>query len=340
MGVAGGDAAVRSARVVALSVALAFAVLVAAWAGPAGAAGTAGPAIHYPADLVIKSELSYKANLVRDHVPGGPELIFFGGSRSQRFDPAYAKTKTGLRAANFAISNGRPESAWAVANWLYHRHPDVKQRWVIGVQTSMFRDRDLNPGVLQDGRFYPYFPQDLLDQQRQHLPKTVAKMPKHTFLEGNRYAPTGMLTWCSYDRRRAAGVPLSKILTQYIAMMRKRAVDGGNGGSSARTHLYFEKLLGLLNEHGTTPIIVLMPVHPRVLAAMKSQRSAELRAQDTLASYLAQLSATYKFELFDFTDISSFGGKAADFYDGVHITAANGDRIIAALAKKAGDALK
>jgi hypothetical protein len=77
-----------------------------------------------------------------------------------------------------------------------------------------------------------------------------------------------------------------------------------------------------------------------VLAAMKNQRSPELRAQETLASYLAQLSATYKFELFDFTNISSFGGKAADFYDGVHITATNADRIIAALVKKAGDALK
>ena len=330
----------RPARGRALGVALAFAAALAVWAGPAGAAGSPGPAIQYPAALIVKSELSYKANLVRDHVPKGPELVFFGGSRSQRFDPAYAKAKTGLRSANFAMSNGRPESAWAVANWLYKRYPSVKQRWVIGVQTSMFHDRDLNPGVLQDSRFYTYFPKDLLDQQRQHLPKTVAQMPKHTFLEGNRYGPTGMLTWCSYDRRRAAGVPLCTILTQYIAMMRKRAAGGANGGSSDRAPLYFEKWLGLLNAQGTTPVIVLMPVHPRVLAAMKSQHSPELRAQDTLASYLAKLSATYQFKLFDFTRIGSFGGKPADFYDGVHITQANANRIIAALAKRAGDALK
>ncbi len=333
----------RSTRSMILG-ALACAVVVLAWAGLAGAAGAPGPSIVYPPNLIVKSELSYKANLVRDHVPKGPELIFFGGSRSQRFDPAYAKAKTGLRAANFAISNGRPECLWALSNWLYKRDPDVKQRWVVGVQPAMFRDKNLNPGLLQDGRFYPWFPKDLLDQQRRHLPKTPAQMPQHTFLEGNKYGPTGLLLWNSYDKRRAAGVPLSTILTQYIAAMRKKGASKGGGGGGgvgmARSQLYFEKWLALLNQHGTTPIIVLMPVHPRVLAAMKAQDSPELRAQGTLAGWFAKLSATYKFELFDFTHISSFGGKPGDFYDGVHITRANANRVIATLARKAGDALK
>ena len=338
----------KSTRSSIIGIALACAVLVLAWAGPAGAAGAPGPAgpfIHFPANLIVKSELSYKANLVRDHVPVGPELMFFGGSRSQRFDPAYAKAKTGLRAANFAISNGRPECLWALANWLYRRDPKIKQRWVVGVQPAMFRDKPLNPGLLQDGRFYPYFPKSLLDQQRARLPKTPAQMPQHTFLEGNKYGPTGLLLWNSYDKRRAAGVPLGTILTQYIAAMRKKADSkhGGGGGSGVgmeRSQLYFEKWLGLLNQRGTTPVIVLMPVHPRVLAAMKKQNSPELRAQGTLAGYFAKLSATYKFELFDFTHISSFGGKPADFYDGVHITRANANRVIATLVRKAGDALK
>ena len=36
-----------------------------------------------------------------------------------------------------------------------------------------------------------------------------------------------------------------------------------------RARAYFEQTIKLLNDHGTTPVIVLMPIHPRVLRVMK-----------------------------------------------------------------------
>ena len=66
----------------------------------------------YPAKLIVKTELRLKADLIARHLKKGPQLVFFGGSRSQRFDPVFAQKRTGLRAANIAMSCARPEAAW------------------------------------------------------------------------------------------------------------------------------------------------------------------------------------------------------------------------------------
>ena len=45
-------------------------------------------------------------------------------------------------------------------------------------------------------------------------------------------------------------------------------------------------------------------------------------------------------EKFDFTAISSFNGRSNWFYDGVHITRRNTNRVITAVKGKAGESLK
>ena len=134
----------------------------------AGVAATvSGPP--YPLQLIVKSEVRLKANLIAQNLGGSPQLVFFGGSRSQRFDPDFARRHFGLRSVNIALSNARPEVAWGYANWFYKRWPHATLRWVWGMQSTMIRDRDLDPALLQDPRFYRYFPDDLLAGQRRLL---------------------------------------------------------------------------------------------------------------------------------------------------------------------------
>jgi hypothetical protein len=290
----------------------------------------------YPSSLIVKSEMRLKADLIRRNLKKSPQLVFFGGSRSQRFDPAFAQKRTGLRAVNIANSCARPEAAWGYLNWFYKRWPDARIRWVWGMQSGMLRDLDLDPALLQDKRFYPYFPDDLLARQRAKLPTSVAKMPRSYGFLSNRYSARGLLLWNRYDRRRAAGYPLRKALDAYIARMLHTGLRASVSDTRARR--YFEDTIRLLNEHGTTPVIVIMPIHPRVLRVMKAHDMGGERQK--LREYLTGLSETLDLKVLDFTTIKSFNGKADWFYDGVHITRGNANRVIAAARAQAREYLK
>ena len=264
--------------------------------------------------------------------------MFFGGSRSQRYDPVFARRTTGLRAVNIAISNAHPEAVWGMLNWFYARWPDAKIRCVLGMQSGMLRDRDLDPALLQDSRFYPYFPDDLLKQQRALLPQSADRMPKSYGFLGNKYSDLGMLAWNVYDRRIKLGLTLDQALDDYIARLLRSGTGNPDGTFNTRSRVYFEKTVALLNEHGTTPIIVLMPVHPRVLRVMRTHHMGGERQR--LRNYLAAYGQTAQIKVLDFTSIRSFNGRADWFYDGVHITRDNANRVILAVKRLAGDYLK
>ena len=305
---------------------------------PAGPAPVAATATYppYPSSLIVKSELRLKADLIRRNLDRSPQLVFFGGSRSQRFDPVFARRRTGLRAVNVALSCARPEAAWAYLNWFFRRWPDAQLRCVWGMQSGMLRDLDLDPALLQDRRFYRYFPDDLLAQQRAHLPDSKAEMP-HTYgFMRNRYSARGMLLWNRYDQRLTQGYTLRRALDAYIARMLHTSARSSEPDTLARQ--YFEKTLQLLNDHGATPAIVIMPIHPRVLRVMKAHDMGAERQK--LREYLAGLSETLNIKVLDFTTIGSFNGKAEWFYDGVHITRRNSNRVITAVAAKARESLK
>ena len=292
----------------------------------------------YRPELIVRSEIAFKADLV-EKLARPPQLIFFGGSRCQRFDPVYARRKTGLASFNLALSNSHPEGAWALANWLYDRRPGTKLRWVWGVNSATFSDRDLDAALLQDQRFNWYFDDALLRAQREFLPQTVAQMPQWSRLNKRRYARDGRLVWNTYDRYLEIGGTLDKSLDRYIATAiakLKKAEPHGDGRSRSRT--YFEKTLRLFNDHGTTPVIVVMPVHPRVLTALRPYSRDRGHAQ--LLAYLHGLQKRYHLKVVDLTELSSFGGDEDGFYDGVHISRENSDRVIDALVERAGDVLR
>lgn len=89
---------------------------------------------------------------------------------------------------------------------------------------------------------------------------------------------------------------------------------------------------------GTTPVIVLMPIHPRVLRVMTEHDMGGERRR--LRDYLAALSETHSIKVLDFTAIKSFHGRADRFYDGVHITRRNTNRVIVAIRGQAGEFLR
>ena len=305
----------RPAVVALMLMASAFAALAAA-ADPA----LATPTYQLTEYRSVGQDRSFRCDLIED-LSGPPGLVVFGGSRATRFRPADFRLYAGLSAVNCATQNFRPEDAWAISNFMFSRAPKVKLRCFMAVQATTFSDAPLAPGLLYDPRLSQWFPASLVAQQRALAGPVYAP----NMLANKRYDARGLLLWNGYDARRAAGVPLEKTLALYTRSMLRKASDT-TPVQQVRSHLYFRKTIQLFNRHGVTPVVVIMPYQPSVLAAFR-EAGWEVKV-DRLRTYLAGLQKRYELEVVDLLDIATFGGTPTGFYDGAHITAENARRIV------------
>lgn len=262
---------------------------------------------------------NYKLDLA-EALDESPELVVIGGSRAQRFEPSYIRALTGLGAFNFAAQNNRPEDAYAMSLALLAMAPDVRLRLFYAVQVTTFTDRTMHPGILYDGRFARWFPEDLVAEQKEELGTPQPEgFPEHT-----RYSPRGCLLYNTYDLRVERGRTLERSLETWLERLIPKAAAAP--GDQSRSRLYFEKLLRLYNERGVTPAIVVMPQHPVALEALREV--GWQRKNDALLAYLHGLEGEYDLHVLDYTEIDSFGGKARFFFDGSHVTRENSRLIL------------
>ncbi len=281
-----------------------------------------------PSYKKVGYDRSFKADLVQQ-LTYAPKLVFLGGSRAVRFEPTYAEKLTGLKGFNASFLVCRNTDSWAFLNYLYKRSPDTKLRCVWLVEYSSFAKRNLHPASIVDRRFSPYFPQAYLDRQKAIL----QPYPVMELLHGRRYTWDGTTVWNFYDKAEANGLTLDQALTAYIRNVLPTA--GTMYPMDPTAKRYFEKSLRLLNRHGVTPLVVIMPYHPRVLSAfMAAGWGAKLTR---LKTYLKGLQDTYQLRYLDYHDIRSFNGRADWFYDGAHVKVGNTRRIMAqALRQRPG----
>ena len=81
-----------------------------------------------------------------------------------------------------------------------------------------------------------------------------------------------------------------------------------------------------MTDQGATPLIVLTPINPKLLAIIGPLGWPERHQQ--VLDYVASLEGTYDFVFVDITDITTFGADPKQFYDGVHMTTSNTRRAI------------
>jgi len=293
-------------------------------------AGAAAPV--WPSDLIVPSERSFKADQI-ERLPYAPEVVFFGGSRSMRFEPAFMEEKTGLKGFNLAMTNGKPEDAWVFAHFLHDRSPRTKLRWVWGVQVSTMYERDLEAGLIQDPRLNRYLPLDLLVEQGRSLPRTPEEVPKVARTDLRRYGRDGVVLSNSYDRAEAQGRTLERSLEVYIkrALAKQQQAPGRSVEKRSRSRDYFEATLGYLDAIGGEAVIIAMPVHPEALEALREHGWQD--RHERFLAYIRSLRDKYDVRFIDLSEIESFGGDPEEFYDGVHIKAANARRVITKLVR-------
>lgn len=270
--------------------------------------------------LGIGYDRSLKCDLVQK-LSSAPELVVLGGSRAQRFEPSVIEDLTGLSAFNFAVQNCRPTDAYAISKYLFARSPSTKLHCLYAIQATSLVDAPMDQALLYDKRLSQWFPEDLLQSQKEAL----GEVENRRVPSGNVYSDRGAIEYNGYDKRLEQGVTFEKTMKGYLARMVPRAATSPTSGSGL-SKFYLRKLLRLYNTHGVTPVLVIMPYHPEALSAF---RAVGWQAkEDALNEYLSELHERYDFRVLDYLDIDSFGGSADWFYDGAHVTKDNASLIL------------
>ena len=278
-----------------------------------------------PTDRAVKKRLL-------DKLDEPPQLLILGGSRATRFEPSYLQQLTGLRSFNLAFQNGRPEDAWAFTSSIRDRYPHAALRVVWFLHVEAFREQGLSAGLVQDPALARWFPRSLVEKERAKLPKTQAELPKGRDLALTEYGPDGAVLRNRYDLEVQKGRTLERAVDWTIKEALRR-YETTTPALFPRSQAYFEKTIRALNDDDTTPVIVFMPLHPRLLAAVKPAGWSERHSQ--VMSYLRGLQDELDFTVLDLTELSSFGGDPRDFYDGFHIRKANARRLLDAVVAQA-----
>jgi len=301
-------------------------------AAAAAPAHAAAPRFH----PIVPSDRTFKADQV-EHLGYAPRIVFFGGSRAMRFEPKYAQAKTGLKGYNASFIGSKPEDVWAFVHFLRARSPGTTLHVFWGIQDNTFSDnKHLDPALLQDKRLARYIPWSLRKTQFKYLPDSYAELPYNSMLN-RKYLRDGMVVWDNYDRRAQQGYTLAQSLKKYIANLLKHH-HGTSPGHPTRARKYFEWTLSYLTKQHCRVLLVLLPIHPKVLKVIANDNWRA--AHQNLLDYLTGLQAKYSFSYLDFTQIASFGGDPQAFYDGVHFKVKNARRIIDTAVKQAPEVFK
>lgn len=276
------------------------------------------------ATLDSLSDRTHKANLLRA-LGYNPRLVFFGGSRSLRFEPSYGKQLSGLRGFNAAFINGTTEDVWAFSHYLVRRAPGVHLRAVWGISLSnFFTSKTFDTALISDGRLNRWFP---LSLRRSMGSGVTHKWSQVTYLRD------GADVYDNYDRKEKAGRTLDEALDAYIAKALQRHSTSDTIVTDTRAGHYFVDTLTYLNEKGCEPLVIIMPLHPRVIRAIRDGHWDNRR--QFLHGYLTSLQETLHFTWLDLTFISTFDGDPSAFYDGDHLKRSNMRRLLKAAVKQA-----
>lgn len=308
-----------------------------------------------------------KLDLMQE-LPAAPDVLVLGSSRSMKLNPAEIERVTGgATAFNGAVSGGTTQDMYLYARYADQLWGDDGEfpHLVLGVVNDVFR---YTGTAALDPRLKQFLPRE--QQQRPPVEvakqllqlKTVesalravrAVVPRDgagALLEPEAttkrvdaaLATTGNQKGNQRENLDARGMQLFDPGADYSAPLAKRVetqmttfvdrsygADAAYDGMDQRGLELLKETIRLANAHGDVPTLWVTPFQPAALQFLP-ERYAERDATFRATIRELQQDESLRFTFLDFDDLESFRGDAAEFHDGIHMTEANTDKVIAAL---------
>jgi len=244
-----------------------------------------------------------------------PQLVIYGGSRSQKAEPAVLERLTGIPGFNIASSSTQPSDVLAFATYLHDRNPEQRQfpLWFLSIE--VFRRDDLfDRELLTMPELMDKIPPELKEGVKLSPPISFTPPADLVFPDGLVWRPDGSLKVSHYDLVLRNGGTREQML---IPRIKQFVTNYDKFKTLSPTQMrMFEATLARMNSYKWVPVILLPPYSTELMAVMK-QHGYEARHKEAM-EYLADLQLHYKFVVIDFSSLSSFGGWSDGLFDGIH----------------------
>ena len=284
----------------------------------------------------IESDRSAKISLLED-LPYNPDILIMGSSRSRPARPKLLKELTGRSGFNAGVTSGGAPDWWVFSHLWLKRFPHGPHHVLLFVSDGVGTNH-VNPQLASDPRARPYLPKGIDTGEWSILHKLEAYTSVDTTRDSYRVVracmrPSGCSTRFFHadgslkqGLLRSAGVRTKRLHDKVAAeLTRMRRYGISHRIPDPREQATFERLLGYLNDHGITPVIVTNPLQPQILAELNRQGNPRYK---WALRYLDSLHSRYRFDFIDLTSIKTFGGSPDDFSDPTHVDVRNMDRML------------
>ncbi len=297
---------------------------------------------HYPALIPDFAATKLEAY---DALDEAPDIVVFGSSRSLKVSPAYLEQKTGLSAFNFAIPGSSIEDALSLYQYMadtgrapeqvYFGFEEVQlspeivpklprsRAWQgITGETGLWADtkvlyETVNPGYVQDvGRVLYYahiaggFPQQRL---------IVDETGEGHYVAFEQQIENGTFSLAAERERHW----INEARPTYVQALRVEQ-ERSQALDPAKVRV-LDSLIAATQRHGSSLTLFMTPLQPDGLQQIRGLPGFDRVHQDARDILLARCD---QIDVFDFTEIASFGGDGSDFYDNFHYRAPNASLLV------------
>ncbi len=303
------------------------------YADPYGALGTE------ILPTLTASDRTAKADAI-EALAQGPELVLLGSSRAMRYDPGLVAEKSGLRTFNAAVNGvGGTADMWAMTQFLNDVWPDTNPDYIWLLDVEAFVPVTIEARTADEPRLARYVGVPIASRGVREMARAVyanrgSMLSLATAKDSFRLAfsrdeaekreveyrktigPDGAMAdrkWTEKEWKRRYPESVARYTEVHSVVYR--------AGLDAAAKAYFERTLAFMKAEGATPIIVLTPMHPDLMATVAPLGWTDRHRE--VVAYLASLRDTYSLTVLDLCNEEVFGGDPRQWYDGVHPTAVN-----------------
>jgi len=279
----------------------------------------------------VEPDRSIKLDLLQ-HLKRSPQILILGDSRGRQAEPSYLQRLTGRTAFNAAVTGGSAPEAYVFVRYAADLFPHQKRRYIwftdIGLASGI-----VQPQLAQDPRARRYVgaASFALADVKTYLSTDATKASWRVFdkcVLGRcrtriHYNADGSLTKQSLHYLPEHAKSLTKAVQQRVALVRadhRSLARWRKDLSDPRRFVYMERMLAFMNRRGEVPVIVLNPIYPSVLAALRRKGFPGLRAT---REKIAQLHKRFRFVVVNAEDVRKWGGNSRDWSNATHVNRAN-----------------
>jgi hypothetical protein len=278
----------------------------------------------------IESDRAAKITLL-ENLKRPPDILILGSSRSRPAAPKYLQRLTGHTGFNAGVTSGDSVDGWVFTQLMAHRFPGVPRRYLIFINVGV-GGAGVNPQLAADPRAQPYLTGDQRSGRESLLHEISDYLSVQATKDSSRVVHACVLRSCSRrwfhadgsllgSRLRTTAVRSRHLVKALAAKLASVRSGPPPKRPPSRTNLRaFTRLIGWMDDHGATPVVVMNPIHPALRRALLRRGYPRYF---WAVHYLHRLQHRYRFDFIDLTDVRTFHGLPDGFFDPTHVTVEN-----------------